>query len=224
MRLLFSNIDNLFGSERMIRNAFLNPFDTTVYHWVNGLAGHSHVLDNIMIFFAKDALEIYAVLFVIAWFALPKRDIQNRHALVMAGLSGVLALLVNVVISHIWFRPRPFTVFHQYTELVSHSQDASFPSDHTSGSFGFAAGSWGKQQKWISYTFTMIAIIVMFARVYVGVHYPTDVLAGLVVGVIAGKIMWRFTRFLFPLTSMVARLFQFGPSSKDASESKSVTV
>jgi hypothetical protein len=50
-----------------------------------------------MIFFAKDALELYAVLFVIAWFTLPKKDIQNRNALVIAGLSGILALVINVV-------------------------------------------------------------------------------------------------------------------------------
>ena len=202
----------------MIHNAFLNPFDTTVYHWVNGLTGHSRILDDIMIFFAKDALEIYAVLFVIAWFVLPKKDIQNRHALAMAGFSGVLALVINVIISYVWFRPRPFVMFHKgtYTQLIPHSDDASFPSDHASGSFGFAAASWGKQQKWIRYTFTILAIIVMFARVYVGVHYPTDVLAGMVVGILSSKIMWNFSRVLFPLTTFVVKIFKFGPSSKEA--------
>jgi undecaprenyl-diphosphatase len=77
---------------------------------------------------------------VLAWFALPKKDIQNQHALVVAGFAGVLALIINVIISHIWFRPRPFTVFQKGTQLIPHSSDASFPSDHTSGSFGFAPG------------------------------------------------------------------------------------
>jgi undecaprenyl-diphosphatase len=178
-----------------------------------------------MIFFAKDALEIYALLFVIAWFTLPRRDIERRHALVIAGLSGVLALLINVVISHVWFRPRPFSVLPKgtYTELISHSNDASFPSDHTSGSFGFAAGSWGHDTRWISKTFTVLAIIVMFSRIYVGVHYPTDVIAGLLVGVISGKIMWRFSRFLFPMTSFVAKLFKFGPAAKQVRLSRGST-
>ncbi|KPV40924.1 phosphoesterase [Alicyclobacillus ferrooxydans] len=203
----------------------MNPFDTAVYHLINGLAGHSKLLDAIMIFFAKDALEIYAVLFVIAWFTLPKRDLQNRHALVMAGLSGILALIINVVISHIWFRPRPFTMFHKgtFTQLVPHSKDASFPSDHASGSFGFAAGSWGKQQKWISYTFTIIAIIVMIARVFVGVHYPTDVIGGMIVGIIASKIMWRFSRVILPLSTFIAKLFRFGPSAKAGKHTRSST-
>ena len=209
----------------MIHNAFLNPFDSTVYHWINGLAGHSHLLDAVMIFFAKDALEIYAVLFVVAWFALPKKDIQHRHALVVAGFSGILALLINVVISHIWFRPRPFTVFQKgtFTQLVPHSADASFPSDHASGSFGFAAGSWGHNTKWISHTFTVIAVIVMFARVYVGVHYPTDVIGGMIIGIIAGKVMWKFQRLLFPLTSFVAKVFKLGPTAKVAKHARSST-
>lgn len=200
----------------MIHNAFINPFDVKLYHLINGWAGHNRLVDNIMIFFAKDALEIYAVLFVVAWFALPKRDLDNRHALLIAGLSGVLALLLNVLLSHIWFRPRPFTVFEKgtFTQLIAHAPDASFPSDHASGSFGFAAGSWGKQQKWISYPFTGIAILVMFARVFVGVHYPTDVLGGLIVGVVSAKIMWKFSRYLLPLTSFVAKIFHYGPEFK----------
>ncbi len=208
----------------MIHSALLNPFDTTVYHFINGFAGRSHILDTIMIFFAKDALEIYAALFIIAWFVLPKKDINNRHALVMAGLSGVLALIINLVISHIWFRPRPFTVFQKgtFTQLVPHSPDASFPSDHASGSWGFAAGSWGKQQKWISYTFTIIAVIVMIARVFVGVHYPTDVIGGMVIGIIASRVMWKLSRFVLPITTYVAKIFKFGPQAKVAQHERSV--
>jgi undecaprenyl-diphosphatase len=202
----------------MIHNSFLNPFDSTVYHIINGLAGHNHLLDSTMIFFAKYALEIYAVLFVISWIVLPRKDIKNRHALVIAGFSGILALLINVVISHIWFRPRPFTVFHKgtFTELINHSVDASFPSDHTAGSFGFAAGTWGRTIKGIRLSFTILAIIVMFSRVYVGVHYPTDVIGGMIVGIFASKIMWKFSPLLLPLTSFVAKIFKFGPTSKIA--------
>lgn len=206
----------------MIRNAFLNPFDTTVYHFINGFAGKSHVVDSIAIFFAKDALEIYAVLFILAWFALPKRDIKGRHALVMAGLSGILALVINVAISHVWFRPRPFMTMPQHTLLVSHSADASFPSDHTAGSFGFAAGSWGRQRKWISWLFTIVAVLVMVSRVFVGVHYPTDVIGGMLVGIIASQVVWIFSKLVFPISNSIAKIFRFGPvdgGSKSRSQS-----
>ncbi|MDP9729415.1 undecaprenyl-diphosphatase [Alicyclobacillus tolerans] len=199
----------------MFHAALLNPFDTVLYHLINGLAGHSVLLDQVMIFFAKDAPEIYALLFLIAWFTLPKPDIQRRHALIMAGLAGILALFINLIISHIWFRPRPFTVFPKgsFNQLIPHSNDASFPSDHASGSFGFAAGSWGHNSRWISRTFTVIAIIVMVARVFVGVHYPTDVIGGMIIGIFSGKVMWKFSRWIFPLSSFIAKIFRFGPKT-----------
>lgn len=197
----------------------MNPFDDTLFHFVNQFAGHHPILDTFMARFTEYSPEIYAALFIIAWFALPRNDSKHRHALVVAVLSGVLALIINVIISHIWFRPRPFAVLHKgdYTQLVPHSSDASFPSDHSSGSWGFAAASWGKNTKWISYTFTILAILVMISRVYDGLHWPTDVIAGLVVGTFSGRIMWLFSRFIYPLTRLGLRIFRFGEFSKNVS-------
>ncbi|MGZ4032035.1 MAG: undecaprenyl-diphosphatase [Tumebacillaceae bacterium] len=193
-----------------------NSFDLNVYHAINGLAGGQHpVMDHIMAFIAQYALEVYALLFVIAWFALPKQEVNKRHGLIVSGLAGVLALLINVAISHfIWYRPRPFVTLPQGTfhQIIPHDADASFPSDHSSGSAAFAFGSWGNS-KWISYTFTIFALLTMFSRVYCGVHYPTDVLGSLVVGLIASLIIRALSPMLRPLSNSLCRLFKFGPRS-----------
>lgn len=190
----------------------MNAFDTTVYHWINGLAGRWPALDFIMSFFAQYALEMYAVLFILAWFVLPRSDSKYRHSLVVAICAGVFALILNVIIAHIWPRQRPFIVLPHgsFDQLIPHSADASFPSDHTSGSVAFAAASWGKSARWISWLFTIIAIITMISRVYAGVHWPTDVLAGFVVGTFAGRVMWKLSPVIYPLTSLGLRLFRFG--------------
>lgn len=190
----------------------MNTFDLAGYHFLNQWAGHFHALDIIMAFFAQYALELYVVLFVIAWFTLPKPNIEQRHALVIMGFSGILALIINVLIAHVWFRPRPFVTLPKgtFTQLIPHSADASFPSDHTAGSFGFAAGSWSKAQRWVSRSFTALAILVAMARVYGGIHWPTDVLAGVVIGLISGKVMWRFELFFKPFTNFGLHLFRFG--------------
>lgn len=191
-----------------------NSFDLTVYHAINGLAGGQHpLLNHIMAFIAQYALEMYAVLFVVAWFALPKRDIDKRHGLIVTVFAGVLALVFNYIISHfIWFRARPFvTLPHDtYNKIIPHDPDASFPSDHGSGSSAFAFGSWGNA-KWISYTFTILALLTLFSRVYCGVHYPTDVLGSIVVGLVANWIMRALSPFLRPLSNWACRLFKFGP-------------
>ena len=108
-------------------------FDIRGFHIFNQLAGHHAFIDNSFAFLAKYALELYVVLFIIAWLTLPKSEIEQRHALVIMGLAGVLGLMINVIVSHIYFRPRPFMVLPKgtFTQLIPHSPDASFPSDHT---------------------------------------------------------------------------------------------
>jgi undecaprenyl-diphosphatase len=191
----------------------MNSFDLSGYHMINQWAGHVPILDMFMSFTAQYALELYALLFVIAWFTLPKSEETRRHALIVAGFSGILALILNVLISHVWFRPRPFVALPKgsFTQLIPHTIDASFPSDHVSGSFGFAAGSWKRADRWVSYSFTSLAILVAISRVYVGVHWPTDVIGGLIVGLLSARIMWAVNFLLKPISRFGMRLFHFGP-------------
>jgi undecaprenyl-diphosphatase len=191
-------------------------FDLFGYHFINQWAGHYPVLDKIMVFLTQYALELYLVLFLLAWFALPKSDSEKRHALVVSGLSGMLALGFNAFIGQFFFRPRPFVTLPKgtFTQLIPHSLDTSFPSDHTSGSFGFAAGSWRKTSIWVRWSFTLLAIFVTIARVYTGVHWPTDVLASVVIGIVSAQIIWFINPIFKPLTNLGLRIFHYGKFAK----------
>lgn len=190
----------------------MNTFDRVGYHLLNSLAGQNFLLNQLIIFFANYSLELYMVLFVIAWFCLPKKEAASRHALIIMVLSGALGLIINALISSFWFRPRPFTVLPKgtFTQLIPHSADASFPSDHTTGSFGFASGSWGKNEKWVQISFTVLAFLTAVSRICAGVHWPSDVIAGIVIGTFSGRIMWKFSPLLKPLTNLGLRLFHYG--------------
>jgi len=184
---------------------------------VNQYAGHHPFIDKLFGFLAQYSLELYFVLFIIAWLTLPKCEIRKRHALVIMGLAGALGLIINVMVSHIYFRPRPFMVLRKgtFTQLIPHSADASFPSDHTTGSFGFAAASWGKAPKWITITFTVLAVLNAIARVYVGVHWPTDVIAGIIIGMLSGRLLWKFSALFQPITDLGLRMFHYGCGEDD---------
>ncbi|MCL6452383.1 MAG: undecaprenyl-diphosphatase [Alicyclobacillus sp.] len=190
----------------------MNPFDNHVFHFINGFAGHTPILDTVMPWIAKYCLEAYMALFIITWFLLPKKDSDRRHALVVSVLAGCLALLINVVISHFWYRPRPFVALPhgQDTQLVPHAADASFPSDHAAGGWAFASALWGRGPKALSWIYTILGVLVMIARVYTGLHWPTDVIGGMVIGIVSGRVMWAASRFIYPITSLGLRWFHYG--------------
>lgn len=189
----------------------MNAFDLNLFHAINQYAGHVPILDPLMGFIAHYGFELYAILFVIAWFALPRREEKKRHALIVAAFGGVLALIVNLVIGAIYFRPRPFMVPSVHAiKLIPHANDTSFPSDHVSGGFGITAASWGCTERWVSRSFLTLSILLMFARVYTGVHWPTDVIAGLVVGLICGRFARFFSTPLSILTRIGLRIFKMG--------------
>ncbi|RIV29208.1 phosphatase PAP2 family protein [Alicyclobacillaceae bacterium I2511] len=191
----------------------MNHFDMEVFYTINHLAIYTPWLNPIMIFFAKFSPELYAGMFILTWFALPRSDGKARHALVVSVFAGIFALVINLIIAHLWFRSRPFAVLPpgSVDQLLAHSANSSFPSDHTAGSFGFAAAAWGNNRHWVSYPFTSLAILVMVARVYCGLHWPTDVIAGMVIGIIAGRSVWLLSRVIYPITTMGLRLFHYGP-------------
>ncbi|MDD9149663.1 MULTISPECIES: phosphatase PAP2 family protein [unclassified Sporolactobacillus] len=190
----------------------MNPFDVAVFHAINNLSGHISWADAILSFVAQYALEIYGLFFIAFWFFLPRSKIETRHSLVLAVFSGVLALLINVIISHIWARPRPFVTLPQgtYHQLIPHPADASFPSDHGSGGTAIASATWGKS-KWVSRIFTIFTAIMLFSRIYTGVHWPTDILASIIVGLFSSWVIRKYSRFFYPVTKTIVRILHLQP-------------
>lgn len=109
------------------------------------------------------------------------RKAKERHAILEAAWSGGLALLLTSVISHIVERPRPFLAIAEVVRLIPPPYNASFPSGHTATVVALACALWFGNRKAGLVAF-VIALGVMLGRVATGVHYPTDLLGGIVVG------------------------------------------
>ncbi len=153
--------------------------------------------------------------------------IQERRATVLwIAIACLLAYGVNLLIEQFVFEPRPF-VNHKVHVLITHAADSSFPSDHTAWSFAvvgmlvfafvpmFISRRDEKGQsfdpsllrKLLVFMLVALAIacIIGFARVFVGVHYPGDVLGGAVDGLVGASIVTVLRHWLSRPTDAVLR-------------------
>ena len=179
--------------------------DYRLEQWVNGPAGHYAALDAVM----RDAASwgqgifggIVVVWFLYAWLAGGAAD---RRGALAAPLGAVIALGINQVISNIWARPRPFVAHPGSVHiLLAYSRDAGFPSDHAAAGFAIATVLVLVHRRWGALALAA-AVLMSYARVFDGLHYPGDVLAGAVVGV---GVAWALMRWgARPLAAIQTRL------------------
>ena len=114
------------------------------------------------------------------------------------GLATGVALLIGFLITNVTLKPlvertRPYDINNTIELLIKPPNDYSFPSGHTSAAFAFSTALFFNNKK-IGIPFLIMAFIIGFSRLYLYVHFPTDVLAGAVIGLLSGYIGYRLTK------------------------------
>jgi undecaprenyl-diphosphatase len=146
-----------------------------LFRLINGLANKNTVLDKIMIFFSKDVQYIFmATIAVVFILGVIKKKEEYRKVSVNTFIITVINLILSFIIGSVYYVDRPF-VHNKVNLLIPHVKDASFPSDHATGTMSIAVGL-GKYNRILGTIMTILSIVVGFSRVYVGNHYPSDVI------------------------------------------------
>ena len=117
---------------------------------------------------------------------------RKTGVIMMAALLADV-LLCNVVIKNLVARTRPFDVNTAVQLLVAKPRDYSFPSGHTAASFASVTALYLAGEKKLWKIALVLAVLIAFSRLYLYVHYPTDVLGGIITGAIAGYIGYKLT-------------------------------
>ena len=167
----------------------LSSTDYGLFSSINGLAGHSAALDMIMVGNAKYLPIVFALVLVALWLT---RKPQNQRGAFLAGASAMIALGVGQLVGHALPRPRPYLA-HSVNLLISRSADTSFPSDHATLGFAVAVMIWQHNRR-VGAWLLILALILAFSRVFVGAHYPSDVLGGAVLGALTSLLIGALGR------------------------------
>jgi undecaprenyl-diphosphatase len=171
---------------------------------INAPAGAPPALVSVAELVASKLIYLVPLLLVALWvWGKPAR----RTGLAASSIAAALALGANQLVGLFWYEPRPFMIGLGRT-LMAHVPENSFPSDHTTFilTVGFAlvatraAPTWGK-------VVSVLGVLVAWARIYLGLHFPLDMLASALIaclfGVLAALLVSTVRRWIMPVADRI---------------------
>lgn len=140
----------------------------------------------------------------VAWL---RGDLARRTELLQMLLVVLLALLAATIVAHTWPLPRPFAL-HLGTQYLAHANDPGLPSEHVTVFWSLALAALATR-RFAVWAFPLLAVglLVGLSRVYLGVHFPYDILAALPVAFIAAIIGVALRKPLSPAVSRFLVLY-----------------
>ena len=171
---------------------------------VNQFAANTPQLHAPMRLFAQYGVVLFAGMLLVGWWWARRDPDPHKVAAALWAPVGVLvAVGLNQPLVNHFREARPYTVFPHALVLIARSQDYSFPSDHAVMAGAVAAGLLVAHRR-LGAVAVLAALLMACARVYVGAHFPLDVVIGLLFG--AGVTLTGFLLFRSLLISLFARL------------------
>ena len=183
----------------------MSQADRAIVLWLNRGAGNFGTLDRIIEWLAGDYLitAFLGFVLVLIWFG--TRDQYNRMSyqigVLVALTSMALANLIVLIINAYYFRDRPF-VDLDIKLLFYEPTDSSMPSNSAAAFFGLAIAVFGFNRRF-GILLLSVAGVHGLLRIYAGVHFPSDIIAGVLIGLASTFIAYRMRDLLGPLLKKV---------------------
>lgn len=158
-----------------------------------------------MVWCADDLIFVMVAVVALRWWQIGSYP-RMRHACLVAGLSFLLAVGINLLIALLIHRIRPNDAGLTQA-LIAHNPDWSFPPDHAATSMVIAVAIWLQNCRKMAMAFLIAASVICVTRVFVGVHFISDVMGGAVVGIVAAFIVSKLFDENNELSRQLIRLF-----------------
>ena len=172
----------------------LLTLDGNILLWIqNNL--RSDVLTPIVVFITR--LGDVGFIWIVGILILSVRKQTRKTGVMTFSALFLSALAVSVVLKNVVARVRPYEVVQGLTSLIGAQKDYSFPSGHTAGSFAAAVVMFKMLPKKIGVPAVVLAFLIGLSRLYVGVHYLSDVIFGALVGTVIAIIVVAIEKRIF---------------------------
>jgi undecaprenyl-diphosphatase len=166
--------------------------DHSLLHTLNALLVHHDDVEDPVVAYVNAAEVLFVGMLVLAFVVVGgHRRRATQRAAVAAGLSAGVALALAQVIARVVERPRPFVADPGAVHLFArHAADPGFPSDHATAAFAIGVALLLRRRAWGTVVL-VLATVLAVGRVAMGVHYPSDVLGGALLGAAVAAVLDR---------------------------------
>ena len=179
----------------------MEDLNHALFLWLNAPEHPSTLLLAIATFFAEYAIWTLPAIIGIGWL---RGSEHTRKVLLEATASGLAGLLINQIIGLVWQHPRPFTIGLGHT-LIPHAADSSFPSDHLTLMWAVAFSFlMHRSPRLAGMALAFLGLPVAWARIYLGVHFPLDMVGAALVAALSAWLTFREVRLYLPATYNLA--------------------
>jgi len=171
----------------------INPFpgDIALFQVLNNF--HSTIFDRIMLF--TSTIGEWAIIWALIAFIIFLCDKKRgRGILFMTILAIIISSILNdAILKTIFFRERPYLLIENVHQLGIRWINSSFVSGHTASSFAAAFVLIAYYKKFW-YFFIFLAVLIAYSRIYLGMHYPSDIIGGIIIGALSAFIVFKISK------------------------------